>query len=264
MGMPRMIGHGRDDTAMEDTRALLFISDLHLSPAIPHTVAGFERFIARTANEARAVYILGDLFEYWIGDDMLATPFAQQVAATLRSLSQRGIALYLMQGNRDFLLGRRFAEAASGTLLPDPYVLEAFGRSVVLAHGDALCTADAAYQRFRRISHSRAGRCFFLSWPLRWRLALAERMRNKSHTTWTSERMAIADVTADAVAGLFRSSGTVTMIHGHTHLPALHRPIVDGTPAERWVIPDWDLDHGKPRGGYLKLDSHGIEPLPLD
>jgi UDP-2,3-diacylglucosamine hydrolase len=250
---------------MEETRPLLFISDLHLSSAIPRTVTGFERFITHTANGAGAVYILGDLFEYWIGDDMLATPFAQHIASTLRSLSQRGIALYLMQGNRDFLLGRRFAEAAGGTLLPDPFVLEAFGRSIVLAHGDALCTADAAYQRFRRISHSRAGRCFFLSWPLRWRLGLAERMRTKSQTTWTSERMAIADVTTEAVTGLFRSSGTVTMIHGHTHLPATHHQKVDGMPpTERWVIPDWDLDHGKPRGGYLKLDLNGIVALPLD
>jgi len=249
---------------MAPTRPLLFISDLHLSPAIPNTVAGFERFIAGKAGEAGAVYILGDLFEYWIGDDMLATPFAQGVAATLRSLAQRGIALYLMQGNRDFQLGKRFAETAGGILLPDPTVIEAFGRPIVLAHGDALCTADAAYQRFRRISHSRAGRRFFLSWPLRWRLALAERMRNKSHTTWTSERMAIADVTPDAVAALFRSSGTVTMIHGHTHLPATHRELIDGVQTERWVIPDWDLDHGKARGGYLKLDADGIESLPLD
>jgi UDP-2,3-diacylglucosamine hydrolase len=249
---------------MVPTRPLLFISDLHLSPAIPQTVAGFERFIAGKAGSAGAVYILGDLFEFWIGDDMLATPFAQGVAATLRSLSARGIPLYLMQGNRDFQLGKRFADAAGGILLPDPAVIEAFGRSIVLAHGDALCTADAAYQRFRRISHSRAGRCFFLSWPLRWRLALAERMRNKSHTTWTSERMAIADVTPDAVAELFRSSGTVTMIHGHTHMPATHRVPVDGVPTERWVIPDWDLDHGKARGGYLKLDADGIESLPLD
>jgi UDP-2,3-diacylglucosamine hydrolase len=248
---------------MADTRPLLFISDLHLSPAIPNTVAGFERFIAGKAGEAGAVYILGDLFEFWIGDDMLATPFAQGVATTLRSLSERGITLYLMQGNRDFQLGRRFAEAAGGTLLPDPTVIEAFGRSIVLAHGDALCTADTGYQRFRSISHSRAGRCFFLSWPLRWRLALAERMRKKSHTTWTSERMAIADVTPEAVAALFRSSGTVTMIHGHTHLPATHRLVIDGQPAERWVIPDWDLDHGKPRGGYLRLDAGGLEQLPL-
>jgi UDP-2,3-diacylglucosamine hydrolase len=256
--------HAQPDIAMDEARALLFISDLHLSPAIPRTVAAFERFIAHTASGAAAVYILGDLFEYWIGDDMLATPFAQEVATTLRSLAQRGIALYVMQGNRDFLLGQRFAEAAAGTLLPDPFVLEAFGRSIVLAHGDALCTADTGYQRFRRVSHSRAGRGFFLSWPLRWRLALAERMRNKSQTTWTPERMMIADVTDEGVAALFRSSKAPTLIHGHTHLPATHRQDVDGMATERWVIPDWDLDHGKPRGGYLQLDANGIVAHPLD
>ncbi|RKP54527.1 UDP-2,3-diacylglucosamine diphosphatase [Pararobbsia silviterrae] len=249
---------------MPASRPLLFISDLHLSESIPKTVAAFERFIAVTASDAGAVYILGDLFEYWIGDDMLGTPFAQHVAATLRSLSSRGIALYLMQGNRDFLLGERFARAAGGTLLPDPFVLDAFERRIVLAHGDALCTADIGYQRFRRVSHSAAGRCFFLSWPLKWRLALAARMRDRSQTTWTPERMAIADVTPDAVAKLFASSGATTMIHGHTHLPATHRMHIDRVPIERWVIPDWDLDHGAPRGGYLRLDAHGLAQRPLD
>ena len=249
---------------MNTARALLLISDLHLSPSIPNTVDAFERFIERTASDAGAVYILGDLFEYWIGDDMLATPFAQQVARTLRSLSERGIALYLMQGNRDFLLGKRFADAAAGTLLPDPYVIEAFGRRIVLAHGDALCTADVGYQRFRRVSHSAAGRCFFLSWPLRWRLALAERMRHKSQTTWTAERMAVADVTQEAVTRLFRASGAGTLIHGHTHLPATHRQVIDAHDTERWVIPDWELDHGTPRGGYLKIDAHGVSAHPLD
>jgi UDP-2,3-diacylglucosamine hydrolase len=249
---------------MRPTRPLLFISDLHLSPAIPNTVAAFERFISVTAAQADAVYILGDLFEYWIGDDMLATPFAQQVARTLHTLSERGIALYLMQGNRDFLLGTRFAKAAGATLLPDPFVFDAFGQRVVLAHGDALCTADIGYQRFRRVSHSAAGRCFFLSWPLKWRLALAERMRNKSQTTWTPERMAVADVTQDGVSDLLRSSRASILIHGHTHRPAVHRQSVNGRATERWVIPDWELDHGAPRGGYLVFDESGVSERALD
>lgn len=249
---------------MPCSRPLLFISDLHLSPAIPNTVEAFRYFVAQTASQASAVYILGDLFEYWIGDDMLATRFAQQVAETLATLRARGIGLYLMQGNRDFLLGSRFAEAAGATLLPDPFVFEAFSRRIVLAHGDALCTADSGYQRFRRISHSAAGRRFFLSWPLRWRLALANRMRKQSQTTWTAERMAIADVTSDAVTALFRASGATTMIHGHTHLPATHRQVLDGAPIQRWVIPDWELDHGTPRGGYLALDERGLCAYPLE
>lgn len=249
---------------MDSTRPLLFISDLHLSPAIPNTVEAFEHFVAVTAERASAVYILGDLFEYWIGDDMLATSFAKRVAKTLHTLQERGIALYLMQGNRDFLLGARFAQASGGTLLPDPFTFDAFGRRIVLAHGDALCTADIGYQRFRRVSHSAAGRRFFLSWPLKWRLALAARMRNKSQTTWTPERMAIADVTSDAVTSLLRASQAAILIHGHTHRPAVHRQVVDQRPTQRWVIPDWELDHGEPRGGYLMLDASGVSTHPLD
>ncbi|HTJ95769.1 MAG TPA: UDP-2,3-diacylglucosamine diphosphatase [Pararobbsia sp.] len=249
---------------MHASHPLLFISDLHLSVAIPKTVAAFEHFIDVTAAAAGAVYILGDLFEYWIGDDMLATPFAQQVARRLRTLSERGVALYLMQGNRDFLLGARFAQASGATLLPDPFVFDAFGQRIVLAHGDALCTADIGYQRFRRISHSAAGRRFFLSWPLKWRLALAERMRHKSETTWTEARLMSADVTRDAVTRLIRSSDASILIHGHTHRPAVHRQVIDERPTERWVIPDWELDCGVPRGGYLVLDERGVRTHALD
>src|ERR1700731_579883 len=136
-------------SAGADLRPILLISDLHLSTALPRTVAAFEHFIRVTAAQAQAVYILGDLFEYWVGDDELSTPFAARMCALMHSLAERGIALYIMHGNRDFLLGVRFAQAAGAVLLNDPFVLQAFGRCIVLAHGDALCTLDTGYQRFR-------------------------------------------------------------------------------------------------------------------
>lgn len=236
---------------------VLFISDLHLSPALPRTVDAFAQFIAVTAETAQAVYILGDLFEYWIGDDELATPWAIQQCALMRSLSQRGIALYIMHGNRDFLLGPRFAAAAGATLLRDPHLLEAFGRRIVLTHGDALCTLDLGYQRFRRLTRKPWVQRCFLNWPLAWRLALARKLRQRPLPAPT--RNPAWDVTGTAVAGLFEASDTRTMIHGHTHLPARH---LEGD-TERWVLPDWDLDHGTARGGYLRLDATGLSVLPL-
>ena len=241
----------------DDTRPLLFISDLHLSPAIPHTVAAFTHFIEVTAVSAQAVYILGDLFEYWIGDDELVTPWVTKQCELMRSLSARGIALYIMHGNRDFLLGPRFAAAAGATLLSDPFVLEAFHHKLVLTHGDALCTLDLGYQRFRRITRQRWIQRCFLSCPLAWRLALARKLRQRPMQVQTRNPM--WDVTADAVAQLFEDSHTHTMIHGHTHLPARH---LQGN-NQRWVLPDWDLDQGAARGGYLQLDATGLRALPL-
>jgi UDP-2,3-diacylglucosamine hydrolase len=241
-------------------RPFLFLSDIHLSEAIPRTVAAFEHFIRVTAEQADSVFILGDLFEYWVGDDMLAEPFVARMAALLHTLSERGIALYLMHGNRDFLLGKRFMKAAGAIWLPDPFVMTAFGARIVLAHGDSLCTADHKYQTFRRIVRWRALQLMFLAWPFKWRQALAERMRNSSDEGRTRPPSPLYDVTHESVEALFRWSHTTTMIHGHTHRPARHQE-AGGT---RWVLPDWDLDHGVRRGGYLRVDAEGIHALPLD
>lgn len=242
-------------------RPLLFISDLHLSPAIPRTVAAFEHFVLITADSADSVFVLGDLFEYWIGDDMLRVdPFAARIAEVLHTLSERGIALYIMHGNRDFLLGKRFMRAAGAIFLPDPFVVTAFGARIVLAHGDALCTSDHKYQTFRRIVRWRPVQLLFLAWPLKWRRALAERMRVSSEAGRARPPSPAYDVTDEGVAALFKRSRTTAMIHGHTHKPARHLE-KDGT---RWVLPDWDLDHGTRRGGYLRVDAEGIHALPLD
>jgi UDP-2,3-diacylglucosamine hydrolase len=256
-------GHEAADAA----RPLFFISDLHLSDAIPQTVAAFEHFVNVTANEADSVFILGDLFEFWVGDDVLDSAvdheraaFARRMAALMHTLSERGIALYVMHGNRDFLLGKRFMKAAGAMPLPDPFVITAFGIRIVVAHGDALCTDDAGYQRFRRFARNPLAQRMFLSLPLKIRLGIAERMRSTSEDGRMRPASAKYDVTRGAVANLFASTGTHTIIHGHTHLPARHQE-ADGT---RWVMPDWDLDHGDPRGGYLRVDANGIRALPLE
>jgi UDP-2,3-diacylglucosamine hydrolase len=182
------------------------------------------------------------------------------MAALLHTLSERGIALYLMHGNRDFLLGKRFMKAAGAIWLPDPFVITAFGTRVALAHGDGLCSADRGYQFFRRFARNRFAQMLFLAWPFRWRQKLAENMRAKSEYGRARPVSMKYNVTPKAVAALFKASKTATIIHGHTHLPARHRE-PGGT---RWVLPDWDLDHGTRRGGYLRIDTDGIRALPLD
>ncbi|WP_244815725.1 UDP-2,3-diacylglucosamine diphosphatase [Caballeronia sp. Lep1P3] len=252
--------------AAHNARPLFFISDLHLSEAIPNTVAAFEHFIEVTANDADSVFILGDLFEFWVGDDVLdpavddeRARFARRMAKLMHTLTERGIALYVMHGNRDFLLGRRFMQAAGAMPLPDPFTMTAFGTRIVLAHGDALCTADPAYQRFRRFARNPLAQRLFLALPLTKRLAIGQRMRSKSEGARVDGVSPKYDVTRKAVSELFIRTRTHTMIHGHTHRPAMHRE-VEGV---RWVLPDWELDIDTPRGGYLRVDADGIRALPL-
>ncbi|AOJ68450.1 MULTISPECIES: UDP-2,3-diacylglucosamine diphosphatase [Burkholderia] len=242
-------------------RPFLFVSDLHLSEAIPRTVAAFEHFVRVTADSADSVFILGDLFEYWIGDDVLDhDPFAARMAALLRTFSERGIALYVMRGNRDFLLGKRFMKAAGALFIPDPSVVVAFGNRIALAHGDAQCTADRGYQWFRRFARNGLAQRLFLAWPFAWRRALAERMRASSESGRMRPASPRYDVTRKGIAALFKRSGARTIIHGHTHKPARH--VEAG--GVRWVLPDWELDHAPHRGGYLCVDAQGIRALPLD
>jgi UDP-2,3-diacylglucosamine hydrolase len=249
----------------DERRPLVFISDLHLNEAMPRTCAVFEAFLTRMARRAGALFILGDLFEYWIGDAMLDTPFPARVAEALHALAGSGTKLFIMHGNRDFLLGPRFMAASGATWLPDPFVVEAFGERVVLAHGDALCTADLGYQYFRRFARQPLAQRFFLGWPLAWRLRLAQGMRARSHAgarvPWPSLPPRY-DVTDEAVAKLLRGTRSGILLHGHTHRPAQHRH----DSYTRWVLPDWDVDAAaaQARGGYLQLDSQGLRFCALD
>ncbi|SAL49064.1 UDP-2,3-diacylglucosamine hydrolase [Caballeronia arvi] len=252
--------------AANQARPLFFIADLHLSEAIPKTVAAFEHFIDVTANDADSVFILGDLFEFWIGDDILdasatdaRASFARRMTHKLHTLTERGIGLYVMRGNRDFLLGKRFMKDAGAMSLPDPFVITAFGKRIVLAHGDGLCTADRAYQRFRAFARNALAQRLFLALPLKTRLGIGQRMRTKSEGARVTGVSAKYDVTKKAVSDVFIRNHTDTLIHGHTHRPAMHRE-VEGV---RWVLPDWELDADTPRGGYLRLDKNGVSALPL-
>ncbi len=202
-------------------RPLLFISDLHLDDASPDTLAMFERFCRGPARRAGALYILGDLFEAWAGDDVLDQS-ARRVAKALRQLTSTGTATYMLHGNRDFLLGAGFAEACSMTLLPDPSTLTVGDRRVVLCHGDALCTQDHAYQAIRRALRDPVCQTALLAKPRAQRKALARQARETSRATNANKPEGIMDVDPNAVEAMLDAEDAAAMIHGHTHRPAIH------------------------------------------
>jgi UDP-2,3-diacylglucosamine hydrolase len=222
----------------------LYISDLHLSEERPEANERFFRFVEDDAAGADALYVLGDLFEYWIGDDDVDAPFNAVVAGFFRRLSGAGTRLYLMHGNRDFLVGECFAAATGAALLPDPTVTN----GVLLMHGDTLCTDDADYQAWRRTARDPAWQRDFLAKPLAARRATVEALREKSKEVIGAKPAEIMDVNQDAVRDALRRHGVSRLVHGHTHRPGVHRLEVDGRRCERWVLPDW---YG--RGGYLEI-----------
>jgi UDP-2,3-diacylglucosamine hydrolase len=226
----------------------VFISDLHLSPAKPRTVQRFLRFMREDAPRYRELVVLGDLFEFWIGDDSL--PDAKAVVDAFAAATTRGQRVLLMHGNRDPLLGHDFAAATGGQLLADPIVIDVAGAPTLLSHGDAWCTLDVAYQQFRSMVRAPAFQRDFLSKPLADRVAIARGLRMQSESEKSVKAMDIMDVTPEAVEAALVTAGVRRIIHGHTHRPAAHVVAVDGALAERWVLPDWDFDDG-PRGGYL-------------
>lgn len=221
--------------------ATLFISDLHLDARFPDITRQFLHFLEHDTADAKALYILGDLFEAWIGDDD-PDPEKRRIVAALRALTSRGVACYLMHGNRDFLLGKRFSVETGITLLPDGTVIDLYGERVLLMHGDTLCTDDAAYQRLRRIVRNPLVRWILRRLPLNRRRKLAEKMRagSKAHIEQTGKTAAyIMDVNAQAVAAAMRAANVRILLHGHTHRPAVHRFELDGAQATRIVLGDW-------------------------
>jgi UDP-2,3-diacylglucosamine hydrolase len=239
----------------QPTRTLaLFISDLHLQAAHPRTAEAFFRFLEQRAVHADALYLLGDIFEYWAGDDDLDDPFNASIVSALRELAARGVAVYWMAGNRDFLAGSTFAKAAGLTLLPEPHVTEIGGQRVALVHGDAQCTGDLKYMAFRAQVRDPAWQQQFLAMPLAQRKAIIAGLREGSRSAQTEKSYEIMDVTPDAVVALHVDSGADVIIHGHTHRPALH---VDSTGRRRYVLPDWELDAESPRGGWIAIDADG-------
>jgi len=216
----------------------LFISDLHLDAARPHIVELFTQFVAADARRAEALYILGDLFESWIGDDD-DSPLALQVAQALSALQQSGVPIFFMHGNRDFLLGHEYAQRAGMTLLTDPTVAEFGGERTLLMHGDMLCTDDAAYQEFRAVVRNPDWQKQFRARSLSERHAFAAQARAESVKHTAGAKPEIMDVNQGAVLAAMRKHGVRTLIHGHTHRPATHRFDLDGQAAERIVLGDW-------------------------
>ncbi|HEY7872522.1 MAG TPA: UDP-2,3-diacylglucosamine diphosphatase [Rudaea sp.] len=216
----------------------LFISDLHLDESRPHLVDAFEELFAFEARGAQALYILGDLFESYIGDDDDA-PLNARVAHATRKLRDAGVPVYFMHGNRDFLLGEDYAARAGMTLLADPVVIELAGERVLLMHGDTLCTDDAAYLKFRALVRDPAWQRAFLARPLAERRAFAAQARGESRKHTAMAKPEIMDVNQSAVEAAMRAHGVHRLIHGHTHRPTTHHFDVDGMNAERIVLGDW-------------------------
>ena len=231
----------------------LFVSDLHLDASAPAAIEQFLSFLDTHAKNAEALYILGDLFEVWVGDDD-SDADKKGVASALRALTTRGVACFILHGNRDFLLGRGFCDATGCRLLPDPVVAEFDGERVLLTHGDALCVDDHSYQELRSVVRTAPWQRRFLALPLSDRELLANRARagSRQHTSRTIPK--IMDVNSEAVLQAFRVAGVRRMIHGHTHRPAIHDMVVDGTPAQRIVLGAW-----YEQGSYLVYERGSYE-----
>lgn len=231
----------------------LLLSDLHLPLEASPLREAFARFLAGPARQAEAVYILGDLFEYWIGDDAGLRDYAAEVLA-LRALADGGVRVRLMHGNRDFLVGRRFATAAGLELLHDPLRLELGGVPTLLSHGDLWCTDDRAYQRWRRFSHNPLAQRVFGLLPEPQRRRIAGAARRQSAVDKSHKPEAIMDVNEAAVRTAFTRHGVRRIIHGHTHRPAEHHYELDGSQRERIVLADWRPGHRE----VLVCDGAGL------
>jgi len=216
----------------------LFISDLHLSPERPEVIRCFLDFIGDLGGETDHLYILGDLFEVWIGDDAL-DPEHNRIMEVLQALTSRGVAVDIMHGNRDFLLGGEFAVRTGCRLIPDPTLIELGGEPTLLSHGDALCTDDQAYQAYRAHLRDPEVQKAFLALSIEERIQTAREHREQSRAQNQQKSYAIMDVNQDAVEALMRAHGVRKLIHGHTHRPAYHRFPLDGHEAERIVLADW-------------------------
>ena len=230
----------------------LFISDLHLCAQRPALTALFLDFLRGRATHADALYILGDLFEYWIGDDAAADAEFAAVIAGLRTLTQTGVPVYVMHGNRDFLLDEEFSKITGCRLLPDPTLMDLYGTPVLLMHGDTLCTDDVDYQNFRRIVRDPQWIKKFLAQSRDQRNAVVRDLRATSKAAMAEKQPEIMDVNPAAVETVMRSHRVRHLIHGHTHRPAQHELLLDGQPARRTVLGDW-----YEQGSVLECDAHG-------
>ena len=227
----------------------LFISDLHLTPERPDLAQAFFAFLEQQAAGAASLYILGDFFDYWIGDDLMS-PFQTRVAEALAALAAAGTRVFVMHGNRDFLIGADFCRKAGCQLLADPALIELGGQRLLLLHGDSLCAGDTRYLRYRRVVRNSWVQRGFLALPARWREKLAQRLRVGSRSLQPRASDPRADVDPAEVVAVLGAHETSTMIHGHTHKPAVHDLPTGG---QRWVLGDWDR-----LGWWLCHDERGL------
>jgi UDP-2,3-diacylglucosamine hydrolase len=237
----------------------LFVSDLHLTARRPETAELFVRFLAGQARDAGRLYILGDLFDAWAGDDDLGDDFNSRISTALADLAGAGTQVFFMAGNRDFLAGRKLGVSSRLTFIGDPTVVDICGAPTLLMHGDALCTDDADYQAIRALVRNPAWQHEFLALPLAERKVKIEEFRERSETAKSDKPYVLMDTNADAVAEAFRSHRVTRMIHGHTHRQARHEHLVDGRACERWVLGDWHAS-----GNALAVDAAGCHWLTID
>ncbi|MGH8580771.1 MAG: UDP-2,3-diacylglucosamine diphosphatase [Gammaproteobacteria bacterium] len=233
----------------------LFISDLHLSEERPDKLALFLEFLLGPARGSEALYILGDLFEVWLGDDD-DTPPIPSILKRLADLQEAKVPLYIMRGNRDFLMGDAFEAKTGCTLLPDARVIDLYGSKTLLLHGDTLCTKDVEYQAFRQMVHNPEWQAQALAAPLAARRAMAKQLRKESVVAMQGKTPLIMDVDQEAVQSTMRQYGAFRLIHGHTHRPAVHRFMLGGQPAERIVLGDWYEEDS-----VLVCDEHGSRAM---
>jgi len=229
----------------------LFISDLHLEAKRPDITRAFLQCLRDQARDVDELYILGDFFEVWLGDDAIDA-LGRQVTDALAALSDQGVRVYVMHGNRDFLLGRAFCRQAKCTLLRDPSIVDLNGEPVLLMHGDSLCTDDLDYMRMRKWLRNPLSRFTLRNLPLRTRQKIGRKLRDESQSRTRLKATDITDVNLGEVAQVMRNEGVRTLIHGHTHRPARHELVIDGEPSQRIVLGDWDQ-----AGWYLLVDDEG-------
>ena len=236
----------------------LFASDLHLDAARPEITDQFLGLLAGAARDAQSLYLLGDLFEVWLGDDEPGA-LGERVIAALAALSGAGVSLFVMQGNRDFLLGERFCERAGASLMTDPTIVTIGDERVLVTHGDALCTGDTAYQRLRSLVRDPDVQRAFQALPIDRRRALAEQARAGSRAHLAEADEYITDVSQDAVERALQAAGVSILLHGHTHRPAVHRFRAGDQDCTRIVLGDWHRE-----GSVLRWDEAGYELMRLE
>ncbi|MBE0440330.1 MAG: UDP-2,3-diacylglucosamine diphosphatase, partial [Gammaproteobacteria bacterium] len=227
----------------------LFISDLHLSPDNQNLINLTINFLAQETKDVKTLYILGDLFNTWLGDDIVPPEF-EPIIRQLQQLKQNGITIYLMVGNRDFMLGTQFALRAGCKLINDPYIIDLYGTKTLVMHGDSLCSDDVSYQRYRRWTRSKLLQWCFLHLSANYRQGISDKIKQKSREQKQFKSAMIMDVNQDEVSAVMSKFNVTQLIHGHTHRPAFHQLTLNGKPAQRIVLGDWDNNVS-----FLKCDN---------